>query len=262
MLNKQQLTVAGLAAAVGFALAGPVAAEGSRYDLPRSYHSEISSAKAYLQMDADAAVLIDVRRLREYAAGHPYAMDAGWQHAFNVPFPHIVGSNDQDPQVLYDEVHRIVFDVMGGDYDTPLMTLCRTGFRSVLAGNILADPAAHGVVGQGFTNVRNIWEGFVGRYKQQYIGTLKKAGQSQLTGPGKRGVANTLVAEGLSLDLNNNDQLDVDTADVYLESRDANPDKDGWRNYEELPWSSDVLSTYAYLNDTTQYDDLNLTPVP
>lgn len=200
-----------------------VYAEGSRYDLPRSYHSEISSAKAYLKMQTRRAVLVDVRRLREYAAGHP-------RKAFNVPFPHIVASNDQDPAVFYWAVHGIV----GGKTDTEIMTLCRTGFRSVLAGNILADPAAYGIDGPAFTNVRNIWEGFVGRYKEANHAADELGGQY--------------------LDLNNNDVLDSDSADVYSHTSDANPDKDGWRNYQELPWSTKLHVNRVYLNDLGQYD--------
>ena len=40
------------------------------------------------------------------------------------------------------------------DKDTPIYTLCRTGMRSVSSGNRLTDA--------GYTNFRNIWEGFVG----------------------------------------------------------------------------------------------------
>lgn len=196
-----------------------VQAEGSRYDLPRDYDSEISSAKAYLNMNTQKATLIDVRRLREYAAGHP-------EKAFNVPYPHVVGSGDQDISVFYWAVHGIV----GGKSDAPIMTLCRTGFRSVLAGNILANPSAYGIDGPAFTNVSNIWEGFVGRYKEAQ------------------------GAPGNYLDLNNNDVLDTDVADVTSHASDANPDKDGWRNYQELPWNSELHVNRVYLNDRGQYD--------
>jgi hypothetical protein len=55
----------GLAAAMTLIFSGQSLAEGSRYDLPREYNSEISSARAYLEMKTEDAVLIDVRRLRE-----------------------------------------------------------------------------------------------------------------------------------------------------------------------------------------------------
>ena len=81
-----------------------------------------------------------------------------------------------------------------------------------------------------FTNVRNIWEGFVGKYK---------------------------AADGTSdsyLDLNNNGVLDDDVADVYSHTTDANPDKDGWRNYQQLPWNTKLHVNRVYLNDRSLYD--------
>lgn len=215
-MNKYLIKIISGCTLLALTISINVYAEGSRYDLPRDYLSEISSAKAYLNMNTEKSVLIDVRRLREYAAGHP-------EKAFNVPYPHIVGRNDQDISVFYWAVHSIV----GGKSDAPIMTLCRTGFRSVLAGNILANPSAYGIDGPAFTNVRNIWEGFVGRYKEANI-----AGQT---------VPNAF------LDLNNNDVLDEDVVD-------ANPDKDGWRNYQELPWNTRLHVNRVYLNDLGQYE--------
>lgn len=80
----------------GDAFAGPILTDngGNRYDKERFYHSEISSAEGYLRMAQNKLVVIDVRRLREYAAGHP-------ERAYNVPYPLIVGSNDQDAATFY-----------------------------------------------------------------------------------------------------------------------------------------------------------------
>lgn len=230
----------GLAAAMSLIFSGQSLAEGSRYDLPREYLSEISSAKAYLEMYKDAT-LVDVRTLREYAAGHP-------EKAFNVPYPNKIVGNDQRGNEA--EVYWAIYNLVNGKTDAPIMTLCRTGFRSVLVANILADPQntrgevhpAGPLAGQlispidgaePFTNVRNIWEGFVGKYKT---------------------VDETVVTAGEYLDLNNNDQLDVDVADVYSHTKDANPDKDGWRNYQELPWDTKLNVNRVYLNDRGQYD--------
>lgn len=229
MMIKGNVKMLGLAAALSLTISGQSLAEGSRYDLPREYHSEISSAKAYLEMKKEEAVLVDVRRLREYAAGHP-------EKAFNVPYPHKVDSNDQKGKE--DEVYWAIYNIVNGKTDTPIMTLCRTGFRSVLVANILADPQnAAGdpnrpVIPDAipFTNVRNIWEGFVGRYKAV------------------DGTADSF------LDLNNNDVLDEDVADVYSHTKDANPDKDGWRNYQQLPWDTKLHVNRVYLNDRGQYD--------
>lgn len=246
MQTKFKTSTVAIGITVSLAYAGIAAAEGNRYDLERFYESEISAAQAYLEMENSKghdhqhrhapAVLIDVRRLREYAAGHP-------EDAYNIPYPHIVDSNDQDPAVFYWEV----FDAVKGKTDTPIMTLCRTGHRSVLAGNILADPEGHGVPGGvPFTHVRNIWEGFVGQYKYAYDG------------------GNILLDENgepYSLDLNNDGVMNSDVADVFAETKDANPDKDGWRNFQGLPWSTHIRRPLAYMQDPSLYVDLNLTPV-
>jgi len=239
-----------LGAVIAVALTATASADGPPdgnryYSLPRDYQSEISVSEAYLAMEhskdykhAKGAkpVLIDVRSLREYASGHP-------EDAYNVPYPHVVGKNDQEKSTLYWEVYRIV----NGNVDTPIMTLCRTGHRSVLAGNILANPGAYGIVGPKFTNVRNIWEGFVGQPKYAF-----KTGSDEIE----------LDPDGpYQLDLNNDGEINSDTADVYMETRDANPDKDGWRNFAGLPWTTHIQRPLAYERDPSVYKALNLTPV-
>ena len=227
-----------ISASIILSLASPATlmAEGNRYELPRAYLSEISAAEAYRKMNKNRATLIDVRRLREHAAGHP-------KKAYNVPFPHIVDRNEQTPSVLYWEVYRI----MKGKTHKPIMTLCRTGFRSVLAGNILADPAAYGIEGPAFTNVRNIWEGFVGRYKEPNVDPI----ESELPT-----LAELLAHENLHhqlLDLNNDGAINEDLADVYSHTTDMNPDKDGWRNYQALPWNTKISRKTAYQRDLNNY---------
>lgn len=230
----------------------PAPADGNRYfSLPRVYKSEISVSDAYLAMEHSKdyrnvsrepkPVLIDVRTLREYASGHP-------EDAYNVPYPHIVGSNDQTALKLYWEVYGIV----SGRTDTPIMTLCRTGHRSVLAGNILADPTSYGIQGPRFTNVRNIWEGFVGQPKFAF-----KTGSNDL----ELFVDASGVPHGYLLDLNNDGVINSDTDDVYTQTKDANPDKDGWRNFAGLPWSTQIQKPLAYESNRSLYSALGLTPV-
>jgi rhodanese-related sulfurtransferase len=239
-----------LGAVVAVALTATASADGPPdgnryYSLPRDYQSEISVSEAYLAMEhskdfkhakGPKPVLIDVRTLREYASGHP-------EDAYNVPYPHVVGKNDQEDSKLYWEVYRIV----NGNVDTPIMTLCRTGHRSVLAGNILANPGAYGIVGPKFTHVRNIWEGFVGQPKYAF-----RTGSDEIE----------LLPDGpYQLDLNNDGVINTDTADVYEETTDANPDKDGWRNFAGLPWTTQIQKPLAYERDPNWYSMLNLTPV-
>jgi rhodanese-related sulfurtransferase len=133
---------------------------GNRYNLPRCYYSEISSAQAYLLTTHDqgyvsgdefaGAVLIDVRAINEYVAGHPSG-------AWNIPYPRIY-RDGINPDILQDPVVFVAaVEERFPDKETSIFTLCRTGFRSVLAANLLAEA--------GYVNVRNIWEGFVGNHK-------------------------------------------------------------------------------------------------
>lgn len=233
--------------------ASPVFADGNRYNRDRQYASEISVSEAYLAMEHSKGwdnkknkgqpkpVLVDVRSLREYASGHP-------EDAYNIPYPRIYSGRDQDPQVFYDEV----YDLVNADLDAPIMLLCRTGSRSVDAGNILADPEntanddrREGINGLPFTNVQNIWEGFVGLYRYGFVR-----------------IDGDLVPDpNAPLDLNGDGDLNVDIADVYVETTDSNPDKDGWRNFADLKWTTKIRKPVAYLNDPWLYADLMLTPV-
>jgi rhodanese-related sulfurtransferase len=170
------------------------AGEGNRYDLTRMYESEISGSKAFLLTNYDRgnksndplanAVILDVRRIVEYRDGHPPG-------AYSAPFPHINGSpdanDDDDGYIGYnicpggtagdpdqDVQDAACFSASGNDgvlnvddyvayvesivpnKNTPILTLCRTGYRSVQAANILTQA--------GYT-VYNIWEGYRGQYK-------------------------------------------------------------------------------------------------
>jgi rhodanese-related sulfurtransferase len=260
----------------------PATADGNRYySLPRYYKSEISVSEAYLAMEHSKdykhvhkqpkPVLIDVRSLREYASGHP-------EGAYNVPYPTVSGlslpgEQPQDPVTFYWDV----YDIVNGNVDTPIMTLCRTGHRSILGGNILARPDLYGISGPDFTNVRNIWEGFVGQPKYAFdtgtdhihlfklktdgSATTYKLENGKLVDP-ETGVPVTADFDGpVQLDLNNDGVINSDTADVYTQTKDANPDKDGWRNFAGLPWTTHIQEPLAYERAPSLYDALNLTPV-
>lgn len=204
-------------------------ATGNRYNLPRDYTSEVSSAEAYLltngaheykdRDDEDntshhnrkKTVIFDVRTVEEYVAGHP-------RKSYNIPFPHIQSRPNktdyigQNPKDFYDYVAAKF-----PDRDTPILTLCRTGYRSVLAANILANPSAwvpeyEGMDMPGYTNVRNIWEGFVGNHKTY----------------------TDLDDETFLLDLNNDGQI-------------TDADRDGWSNYQGLPYSLKLKKKRLYL---------------
>lgn len=223
-------------------LSGVADDDGNRYNRDRQYVSEISSADAYQEMMQNKATVLDVRTRREHAAGHP-------ERSFNIPYPRIdSGVPNQDPSTFYWEVYK---NIAKGDVDRALLTLCRTGSRSIDAANILADPlntaadprrsavlmdVETGMDPVPFTNVRNIWEGFVGQYLYAF------------TGPG------TTPDPTIPLDLNNDDEINSDTADVYAHTTDANPDKDGWRNFHNLPWDTKIRKPLSYMQDKEQYE--------
>ena len=63
------------------------------------------------------------------------------------------------------------------------------------------------------------------------------------------------------LDLNNDGIINSDAADVHTQTKDANPDKDGWRNFAGLPWSTQLQRPLVYERNPGLYSSLNLTPV-
>jgi len=187
---------------------------GNRYDLERNYTSEVSAARAFADTVAvrgkwgdpsNKPVLIDVRGADEYTAGHP-------EHSISMPYPRAYrgpcdvrypdgncNTDEASPGYVTVSVTRedFVSSVLAAvpDKSTPIYTMCRTGARSVGAANLL--------VAAGYTNVRNIWEGFVGQYKVDASGNTP-------------------------LDLNNDGVIN-------------DLDKDGWRYYQELPYDTRVL---------------------
>ncbi len=242
-------TIALIVSLLSIPLSTDILADGNRYFKDRFYHSEISAAEAYRIVKSrrqdfgkhrnrggEKPLLVDVRSMEEFAAGHP-------ARSFNIPYPRVCAGCDAQSESNF---YREVYELAKGNTGRLIMTLCRTGSRSVGAGNVLARPSEYGIDGPAFTNVRNVWEGFVGQYKYAYEG-----GTILLDTDGSP----------VALDLNNNGEMDSDSADVYVERNDMNPDKDGWRNFQQLPWKTKVSYRNAYLNDPWQYKALTLTPV-
>jgi len=239
--------------AVGSALSVEGESDGNRYFLERYYDRDISAAKAFLdavlkkgkwtkKKRSRRLVIVDVRDASEYSRGHP-------DRALHVPYPRIYREceNDnrsedggscvdgvvpgstivQDPEDFFLEVEARI-----RDKSTPIATLCRTGFRSVLAGNILASPESilgQGYAGRGYENVSNIWEGFVGQPKPGIVST---GGNRYVVGDDQTLQDLTLpdgtTAKGFvayDLDLDNNELIDAE-------------DKDGWRYYQGLPYET------------------------
>jgi rhodanese-related sulfurtransferase len=221
----------GLAAVLAFSLSSQALAEGNRYDLEKRYKSEVSAASAYLESTAGTAVIIDVRTIEEHMGGHP-------EGSYNVPYPHIYNRQRSDakpypyiPQTDANFVHYV--NALGLDKDTPIITMCRTGFRSVGAGNLLADA--------GYTNVRNMWQGFKGNLK--YNETSEVAAKLDDTKKKPKALIDNgdkvlIQVLGQALDLDGDG--DVDKSDVF------SGDLDGWANYQGLPASFELEEGSLY----------------
>ena len=195
-------------------------ADGNRYSntLTRAYHSEISAASAYLHTikndkdehrhhqrghdgDDAHAVIIDVRTVEEFVGGHP-------PKAYSIPFPHIYNRQhnpDKGDYIAQDPADFVAaVNAMELPKDTLIITMCRTGFRSVLAANLLA--------AEGYTNVRNMWQGFKGDLKQNLGG----------------------------------EDVDLDGDGVVNGSDPYSGDLDGWANFQGLPVSMKLRADRLY----------------
>jgi len=238
-------------AAISPAIAQADGLDGNRYDLEKRYNSEVSAARAYLEAiaekdDTNPAVIIDVRTLEEHKGGHP----AG---SINIPYPHINNRQcanpdsachptyiGQTPAKFVEEVNKLV-EAGVLSKDTPIITMCRTGFRSVGAGNLMAD--------DDFTNVRNMWQGFKGNLK--YNETSEVAAKLDDTKKKPKALIDNgekvlIPVLGQALDLDGDG--DVDKSDVF------SGDLDGWANYQGLPVDYELedgslYEPYDYLYD-------------
>jgi rhodanese-related sulfurtransferase len=222
--------------AAALMLASPVHADEppcpfdeSRSGLCGYYHSQISPSEAFVNAvvkrgkwsnPSERPVILDVRSTTEYEMGHP-------EGSYNVPYPYIYRQCDgllpdgacvrtvpgtqinQDPEHFVNYVQSII-----KDKDTPIYTLCRTGVRSVGASNLLTDA--------GYTNVRNIWEGYVGIH---------------LTAP--KDLGDGTIAD-VVVDLNH---------DGIIDDRDKN----GWRYHYALPYETRLLPRLVYQSRTDLY---------
>lgn len=102
-------------------------------------HATVAADRAHALSEAGERLIIDVRTPREWRdTGLPQDAEAVSLH------------DPEGPSGFLDGVLAAV----GGDRSAPIAVICRTGNRSQLAYNFL--------VGQGFTNVRDIAEGMAG----------------------------------------------------------------------------------------------------
>ena len=196
------------------------------------YKGEVSISKAYVDTVVNRkpwgrkllkqAVLLDVRSIPEYKAGHP-------ENSYNVPYPFIyqecekrqpdgacIKGGTRIPQPAEDFVSYV--EKIVPNKNTPIYTLCRTGVRSVGAANRLTEA--------GYKNVYNIWEGFVGVllkapfYVRDESGNVVYEDDKPLT-------------ESLEVDLNHDGEL-------------TDADKNGWKYHGDLPYTKRLRPHLIY----------------
>lgn len=187
--------------AAGLILSSAANAEGNRYGYPRLYKSDISPAAAHKALTEDKdAVLIDVRSIEEFVGGH--APDA-----VNVPYPRVTGAKESGNYIgMSDEAFLAEIVKRIPNRDTPIIAMCQGGGRSALAGNILAKA--------GYTNVRSVWSGYMGR-------TLTDT-------------------EGKPLDVNGNGVINGVTKDASGQTVSDPGDMDGWAGFNDLPTTKEI----------------------
>lgn len=213
--------------------------DGNRYNLERIYNGEISAASAYLKSTAGEAVIIDVRTIEEHKGGHP-------EGSYNIPFPHVY--NRQRSAAKGDYIGQTPEDFVAAveaaipDKSTVIITMCRTGYRSVLAGNLLKDA--------GYENVYNMWQGFKGNLKYNETSEVaaklddSKKKPKALIDNGSKVLVRIL---GEALDLDGDGEV---STDAY------SGDLDGWANYQGLPVSFDLSDvSKRYQPYISWYDD-------
>jgi len=145
---------------VGESAFGQETPTSNYHNLPRAYLAEISPAAAYRALELKEAVLIDVRTPEEYEQGHV-------PESYNFPFPYVKVECESGPpcDVEWTDAEALLFTLLTTfpDKDTMIITMCHAGFRSVQAANALA-------IYGGYTNVHNLWTGYVGRQIENEAG--------------------------------------------------------------------------------------------
>lgn len=198
--------------------------------------------------DDDSLTIVDVRDATEYAAGHPLG-------ARHIPYPRVFQECKLNPANVSDPVTRtpdggsclfgtvpnttvamtdeqlfLYFEAAFPNKAERLALLCRTGSRSVRAANVLSNPEktlGSAYRGRGYTQVYNIWEGFVGQpLVPIHVNTGRVIGGTNDVVPiTLDGGVQAFGFKAQQLDLNSDGKLDI-----Y--------DNDGWRYHHQLPYST------------------------
>lgn len=233
---------------------------GNRYMYERHYAGDISAARAFVEAvvkkgkwsdRSDKLTIVDVRDATEYRSGHP-------EGAVHMPYPRVFQgckpnpANPSSPLTRSEDGGACLFGAVPGstvsmsdeqlflhfeaafpDKSERVALLCRTGSRSARAANILAHPQKYlgaAYAGRGYTNVFNIWEGFVGQpIAPIHASTGRVLGRANdVTTVSLDGGASAFGFKAYALDLNNDGVLSL-------------KDNDGWRYHQGLPFDTRLL---------------------
>lgn len=117
-----------------------------------SAYENLMPVEAYNAVVSDGAYILDVRTDAEYIwVGHPNV-----ENVVNISYKiENKGIFITNPSFISD-----VAEVFGAAKDTPIITMCRSGQRSV--------DAALALESAGYTNIFNMLDGFEGGGKDQY----------------------------------------------------------------------------------------------
>lgn len=230
----------------------------------RYYAADISAARAYVGTQRPAhqrMTIIDVRDASEYRLGHP-------EGARHMPYPRVYQACQAHPfgaaeaQIRSDDGSECRYGAVKGSViassaaelfkaaqttlpykDVPIAVLCRTGACAADAANLLARPESllgSTYVGQGYSEVYVIQEGFVGEplaardAASGRIASLEKKGEKLGVEVGK---SKAYGVQPLAQDANNDGKI-------------TQADYSGWRNFLGLPY---VVSMHAnLLSDVAQ----------
>lgn len=220
----------------------------------RWYVGDISAARAYASQQRpinQRMALIDVRDASEYRLGHPEgARHLPYPRVFQACLPHPSGApqapvrSEDGSQCRYGAVAQGAVPANAAQWwanvqaafpykDAPLAVLGRTGAHGAEVANVLARPESvlgKSFEGQGYQQVYNVWEGFVGQAmpaQDPHTGRV-------LTAQAK-GAAVQMAAQGQWFG------VEPVALDVDGDGKATTTDFSGWRYFQGLPFVTSVL---------------------
>ncbi|NQY20066.1 MAG: rhodanese-like domain-containing protein [Campylobacteraceae bacterium] len=105
------------------------------------YKEDITAKRAYFLQTSENVLIIDVRTKAEFKEGRA-------KDSINIPLFKLIN----DKRVFNKNFLKEVFILLNNDVNKKVILICRSGSRTKVASNLLAE--------QGFRNVYNVKKGF------------------------------------------------------------------------------------------------------